>query len=249
MAILCILAHQDDEIAMAPRIAREAREGRAVYCAFLTDGGRKGDEPEMRDAESRAVLARLGVPPENLFFIGTELRLPDRALFRNLDPALAELEQRTGALDFDEILCMAWEGGHPDHDASHLIALALARRRGLLENSWQFSIYNANRRRRFFRVMSPIENGETRTRRLSLREGLRFGTLGLAYRSQRFTWLGLTPGILWQMAVRRREVAKRATVEAVRRRPHDGRLLYERRYGVNYAEFRRFADEFIEKNL
>lgn len=247
--ILCVLAHQDDEVAMASSIAREAQGGRSIYCAFLTDGSGKGDDPATRNAESRKVLVRLGVPAANLLFIGTELRLPDLGLIRNLDLALAELELRTSLLDLDEILCMAWEGGHPDHDASHLISLGLARRRSLLENTWQFSIYNANRRRRFVRVMSQIEHSETRTRRLSLREGLRFGMLGFGYASQWVSWLGLTPGILWQMALRRREVARRASLEAVRRKPHEGQLLYERRYGVSYTEFRRFSDEFIQKNL
>jgi LmbE family N-acetylglucosaminyl deacetylase len=246
---LCILAHQDDEVAMASRIAREAQARRSVYCAFLTDGSGNRSDPEVRNAESRTVLARLGVPPENVFFIGTEERFRDGALFRELDRALAGVERVTNELSLDEILCLAWEGGHPDHDASHLIALAVARRRNLLDKTWQFPIYNGRNTPHFFRVMSPIENDEVEIRRLSFREGLRFGALGLAYPSQRRSWLGLLPWTLFKLAIRRREVAKRATVEAVRRRPHEGTLLYERRYSVSYAEFRRFADDFIAKNL
>lgn len=247
--VLCVLAHQDDEVAMAPSIARTVASGRPVHCFFLTDGGGKGNNPDLRNAESRTVLARLGVPAENLSFLGTDLGIPDRALFRNLDRVFAGVEERTRSLDFDEIFCMAWEGGHPDHDASHLIALAVARRRGLLDNTWQYPIYNARNRRRFFRVMSPIPNGETRARRLRLGDGVRFAALGLSYPSQRLSWLGLIPGMFVQLAVLRREAASRASLDAVRLKPHEGTLLSERRYGVGDAEFRRFADEFIRRNL
>jgi len=246
---LCVLAHQDDEVAMAPSIARAVAVGHPVHCVFLTDGGGKGDDPEVRNAESRTVLARLGVTRENLSFIGTDLGVPDRALFRHLDRVFAELERQTRSLEFDEILCIAWEGGHPDHDASHLIALAVARRTGLLANAWQFPIYNARNTRRFLRVMSPIPGGETRARRLRFGDGVRFACLGLSYPSQRLSWLGLLPGMFFRLAVLRREAATRVSVDAVKRRPHQGTLLYERRYGVSYAEFRPFADEFIEKSL
>ena len=196
------------------------------------------------------MLTGLGVPEENILFLGSENRLADGTLFRNLDRAHDLLEEATRSLPIDESLCLAWEGGHPDHDASHLIALAVARRRGVLENTWQFSIYNSGSGRgRFVRVFSPLEGGEIRTQTLTAAEGVRLALLPFAYPSQRRTWLGLFPGAFLQMAVRRREAATRARLEAVRDRPHAGRLFYERRFGVPFSEFEEATRAFRERYL
>lgn len=250
MTTLCILAHQDDEVAMASRIWRRSREGRPVHCAFLTDGTGHGSDPAVRNAESRAVLTSLGVPEENILFLGSEHRLADGALFRNVDRGYDLLEQATRSLAVEEILCLAWEGGHPDHDASHLIALSLARRHAVLENTWQFSIYNEGRGRgRFLRVMSPIDGGDVRTRRLSPGEGIRLGLLPFAYPSQWRTWLGLFPGAFLQFALLRRESTRGVSLEATRDRPHEGRLFYERRFGVPFSEFQEATKAFRERFL
>jgi LmbE family N-acetylglucosaminyl deacetylase len=247
---LCILAHQDDEVAMASRIWRRSREGCSVHCAFLTDGAGHGSDSAVRNAESRAVLTSLDVPNENILFLGTEHRLADGALFRNLDRGYGVLEEATRALPLDEILCLAWEGGHPDHDASHLIALAVARRRAILENTWQFSLYNGGRSRgRLLRVMSPIDGGDIRTHRLSPAEGIRLGLLPFAYPSQRRTWLGLFPGAFLQFALLRRESTMGVSLEAPRDRPHEGRLFYERRFGVSFSEFQEATKAFRERYL
>lgn len=235
---------------MASRIWRRSREGRSIHCAFLTDGTAYGSDSAVRNAESRAVLTGLGVPEENILFLGTEHRLADGALFRDLDRGYGVIEEATRGLPLDEILCLAWEGGHPDHDASHLIALAVARRREILENTWQFSLYNGGRFwGSFFRVMSPIAGGEIRMHRLSPAEGLRLGLLPFAYPSQRRSLLGLFPGAFLQLALMRRESSKRASLEATRQRPHEGRLFYERRFGVSFSEFQEATKAFRERHL
>ena len=250
MTTLCILAHQDDEVAMASRIWKRSREGRPVHCAFLTDGTGHGSDPAVRNAESRAVLTSLGVPEENILFLGSQHRLADGALFRNVDRGYDLLEEATRDLALDEVLCLAWEGGHPDHDASHLIALALARRRSVLESTWQFSIYNGGGSRdRPFRVMSPIDGSDVLTRRLSPAEGFRLGLLPFAYPSQRRTWLGLFPGAFLQFALRRRESTRGVSLDATRDRPHEGRLFYERRFDIPFSVFQEATKAFRERYL
>jgi hypothetical protein len=49
-------------------------------------------------------------------------------LVEHLDRALALLESRVTE-PVDNVWCLAWEGGHQDHDASHLVAVAFAARR------------------------------------------------------------------------------------------------------------------------
>ena len=106
MHTLFVLAHQDDEIAVATRITYALQRGNEVTVIFLTDGeGRKATSQE-RDAESREVLQRLGV--KNAIFLGSEERIPDGALYEHMPLALQLLE-RVGPVD--EVVCLAWEGG------------------------------------------------------------------------------------------------------------------------------------------
>jgi LmbE family N-acetylglucosaminyl deacetylase len=77
---LVLVAHPDDEVlGMAGVIARAVREGRPLTVAIATDGNAWGSYEEgRRNAESLAGLALLGVPPEDVVFLG----FPDGALNR-----------------------------------------------------------------------------------------------------------------------------------------------------------------------
>ncbi len=228
MSKLYVFAHQDDEVAIAPRIARDVAAGARVVCAFLTDGG----APAVRDAESRAVLASLGV--QDVLFVG----LSERTLVEHLEEAYGALE----AIDADEVITLAWEGGHQDHDAAHLVALALAIARGV--RCLEFPLYHGRGMPgQLFRVMSPLRRGEVR--KLSVGEVWKRAMLCWRYPSQRRTWLGLFPQMIWKT----REVVCEASAERVLDPPHEGRLLYERRFRFPRERFFAFARPFIEKRI
>ncbi len=218
MSKLYLFAHQDDEVAIATRIARDVAAGAHVVCVFFTDGG----APAVRDAESRAVLRSLGV--SDIRFVG----LPDGALVEHLEEAYRAIE----GIDAEEIVTLAWEGGHQDHDAAHLVALA----RGV--RCLEFPLYHG-----FFRVMRPLHGGERR--RLSMREVWWRARLAWRYPSQRRTWMALAP----QMLLRWNEIVAEASAERVRQRPREGPLLYERRFGFSWERFAAAAGPFIEQRI
>jgi hypothetical protein len=74
---LFLFAHQDDEFGVFQKIVDELADGRNVYCAYLTDGVPIGRSPEKRNLESISVLMNLGVPRENILFIGEKFSIPD----------------------------------------------------------------------------------------------------------------------------------------------------------------------------
>jgi len=231
-----VLAHQDDELGMLSRIAYETARGERVWCAYLTDGASRVPAV-VRDAESRAVLERAGVPPQRIGFVGTP-RIADGTLFAHTAAALASLLAWAAPIDaIDRVYAPDWEGGHVDHDAAHLVALAFARERGAGE-TYAFSLYNAWRRpRRLFRVTSFVPgSAPVLRRRLSLREALAPVAEMARYPSQRSTWLGLAPGFALRAIVRREERLRRADPARVRERPHPGALLYESMFGVPSAD-------------
>jgi LmbE family N-acetylglucosaminyl deacetylase len=235
MRILFVFAHQDDEIAAAPRIRRAVAAGDEIACAFLT--GKSASH--VRDDESRRALAFLGVA--EVAFIGSQADIADGTLVEHLDIALTLLASRFDGAD--EVWTLAWEGGHQDHDAAHLIALALARR--LQARCFEVPLYTGlGRVGPFFRVSYPIGEGWM-SRKFPLREVWRNAALTRFYHSQRRTWLALLPGIL----TTHHEFVREADAARVVSRPHEGPLYYERRFRFPYSRFESHARPFIEARL
>ncbi|HYI10744.1 MAG TPA: PIG-L family deacetylase [Thermoanaerobaculia bacterium] len=247
---LFVFAHQDDEIAAASRISYALQRGLDVSCVYLTDGeGRKATSQE-RDAESRAVLRHIGVDLRRVHFAGSEERIPDGRLVEHLERALALLDGRVPG-PVDELACLAWEGGHQDHDASHLVAVAFALRRGIAGRCIELPLYQGYQMRGpFFQTLAPLRvGGEWNGRRVPISEGLRIAALCRFYRSQRKTWLGLMPPALLRLVIGQREWTRPVDVARLQDKPHEGPLFYERRFGVSWDEFSRYARPFVAARI
>lgn len=248
---LFVFAHQDDEAFCATRIERELGWSHEVHCVHLTDGGKGSAAPSVRDHETLAILTELGVPRANIHLLGTRDGVPDGALVEHLGSSLARLEEALEGRAVQRVYCLAYEGGHQDHDASHLVALAFARRRRLLSRTWQIAVYNGwGLPGKLFHVDRPLALAvRRRDRRLSLSEGLRNAFLLARYPSQRKSFFGLLPGHFVARVLQRRESLQAVSPELVGAPPHPGPLLYERLYRFPYSRFERSAAPFIEEHL
>jgi LmbE family N-acetylglucosaminyl deacetylase len=237
MNVVFVFAHQDDEIAFVSRIKVEVARGNRVTCVCLTDGA-AAVSAVIRDAESRVVLARLGV--HDFRVAPADERIADGALPEQMEKALQFLESTV--TDVHEVVTMAWEGGHQDHDAAHLVAAVFARQRGVpclempLYNGFETSFP-------MFRVNEPVGNGWLE-RRLSRREYFANVLLARFYRSQRRTWAGLVPLLLIGEP---RELIRAADLRRAYAPPHPLPLLYERRFRYPYARFAGHAAEFLRR--
>ncbi|MBV8373339.1 MAG: PIG-L family deacetylase, partial [Candidatus Eremiobacteraeota bacterium] len=205
---LFIFAHQDDEYAAAPWILEELSTGASIACVYLTDGGSR-TAPEIRDGESLGVLHLLGASDTVIFLNEAGTRIADRALAAKSMHALRMLENWIESSSFrpSRIYAPSYEGGHPDHDAAHLIAAVVACDRGILNEAWHFSLYNAYRcRRPFFATLRQLPSNMP-ARLATLSPAQRWHTVWLCWRyiSQRKTWLGLFPGAFYERIVARRE--------------------------------------------
>jgi LmbE family N-acetylglucosaminyl deacetylase len=121
-----VFAHADDEAAVAPILARYAREGSRIFLVIVTDGGQGTSnttlQPGREVARARAEEARcatdaLGIQPPII------LDFPDGALGSfTTDPSLLyrltqRLHQELERLRPDAIITWGPDGGggHPDH--------------------------------------------------------------------------------------------------------------------------------------
>ena len=235
MRVVFVFAHQDDEIAFVSRIRYSIARGDRVSCVCLTDGALEV-AASVRDEESNRVLAMLGVPP----LIVDQDRIADGALPEHMDRALAFLERVLK--DVDEIVTLAWEGGHVDHDAAQLVAAVFARKRNI--RCLEMPLYNGERMRGpFFRVFNPVGDGWT-SRKLTRREHIANILLARCYRSQRRSWLGLAPLML---LTRPRELTRVADLARAAAAPHPGPLLYERRFHYARERFAAHAARFLQR--
>jgi LmbE family N-acetylglucosaminyl deacetylase len=244
--LLFLLAHQDDEVFVAPRILYERRRGADIRVIYLTTGAPNLRQTQIRNEESRVALQQLSVGKEHIFFLGSEFNIPDGRLVNKLEKCFATLINAVEGESYDEIYAPAWEGGHQDHDASFLIGLALAQRLGIEANFWQFYLYNGhNTRGRFFRVFHPLSTGlERRERALDLAEALTVARSILAFKSQKKTWFGLAPQTLFHFLFVRTEVFQRGGPSQLLTPPHSLPLLYERYKRMSFDDFAKSATYF-----
>ena len=237
---LFLFAHQDDEFGVFWEIHRLVAAGGKVAVVYLTSGDTSGLPAPVRDLESLSVLARLGVPKEDIYFLGRDAGIPDGCLADHMETAYERALNLIEAIGKPKRLyVLAWEGGHQDHDAVHLVGTSLAKHFGILDQCHQFPLYTGAGLPSFlFKLFSPLpENGTVQSHRISWRERFSHMAYCLAYPSQKKTWLGLFPFFVFHYLFFGTQLFQLVSLQRVCVPPHAGVLLYERRVFYSYAKF------------
>lgn len=140
---LVVLAHQDDELPYAGLLSRLPD----AHVVFVTNGDGLHFELDMEPApyarlrheESRRALAAIGIGDERTTWLdGSELdyyaefgRMSERADSGPLSPLFEETARRVAEVvervQPDVVWTMAYQGGNPEHDLTHLCARRAAR--------------------------------------------------------------------------------------------------------------------------
>jgi len=246
---LFLLAHAGDEVFFAPVIKSVIESNRPVYLIYMTDSSGNKSDPEVRMKESICALEQLGVPKEHLYFPGVMLNVRDGEGYMHLEKLYEIAVAIAQKLLPTKLYVPAWEGGHPDHDASHLVGVALAKHL-CIQYVYECSCYHSYTRILPFRVMNLIPRiVPSSQHRLTLAEGLFFLSLIRFYPSQWRTWIGLAPEIFFHLVLIRHHEYRLVTKIDYLNPPHPGRLLYEKRFGVSWEKFHIASREFISHHL
>jgi LmbE family N-acetylglucosaminyl deacetylase len=235
---LFVFAHQDDELCAAPIIAELKAAGRALRICYMTDGQARRIPPARRDSESLAALRALGVAADEVVFVGSRHRLPDGALHEVLPEALAALRDAArAAAPVADIVTLAYEGGHQDHDAAHALAVRLAAELGLLERTRQIPFYRAGTMPGLpVAAWAPLpENGPVTYSPVSAAARIRCLSLMRMYPSQWRVLLLLGPLLAWAYAVRPGVPLQPVSLDRLKARPTAAPLFYEGRPQVEFA--------------
>lgn len=235
-----LFCHQDDEFGVYQQILNERSRGNRVVCIYVTSGVERGGDPFKRNSESVSVLTKLGVHYQDVIFAGSILSISDSCLMEHMKIALVWLTKFTsGFSNLKRIYAPAWEGGHPDHDALHAIAVVYASNRGLLGKTRQYPLYNGyNCPWKFFRLAKPLsENGDVSRFRIPFNNRLRFLYCALLYPSQWKSWLGLYPFFIVHLLCDGAQSLQGISISRVFFRPHSGELYYEKRGFTTWNSF------------
>jgi len=249
---LFLLAHQDDEFACFSILESYIQNSEACSIIYLTKGTIGNISPKIRNNESITVLRKLGITDENIHFLGETLDIDDGQL-----PS-AMMRAWEGLLTFvnshgtpSSITTLAWEAGHQDHDATHILATALAKKLNILATSSQFPLYRSSGRKLlFYKVLSTLDqNGPTTKTRIPIASRLRYLTYCLLYRSQLKTWLGLLPFVFLDYIVSGTQKTQNLRLETLNETPNKSEALYQIRGVYEVEEFTKYAAEFKAKVL
>ena len=145
---LVIVAHPDDESISCGGLLQHMRKACVV---FATDGAPQDDYfwrrfgsreryANIREDEARAALAAVGVEDFEFLARQTDTPLIDQRLHEALPAAFAALSQIVERRRPECLLTLAYEGGHPDHDAVSFLGAHLGRTFGL--PVWEAPLYH-----------------------------------------------------------------------------------------------------------
>ncbi len=146
---LVLVAHPDDECiafgALLQRIEHPlmvfATSGSPQDPYFWKKYGSRQAYAALRRQETMESMRAAGV--QDVLFLsdlpGGE-RFVDQELFRNLVPSFNQLSEIAQRRMITAILTLAYEGGHPDHDACSVLASQLARRFAI--PCWEAPLYH-----------------------------------------------------------------------------------------------------------
>jgi hypothetical protein len=246
MSIVYVLAHFDDEYAALPLLLRDHRAGARPWLLYVADYGSR-DIAARRLAETRGLLSSLGLQPDRAVHVGAGTGAMDGGVFKALPAAHAALTSALTAIgDVDRFVVGAWEGGHADHDACAFLTVRLRDALNRAIPIEQFGLYNSRGLPGgLFRACAPIpENGTVQRLDLSPSEWAAYAAAVRFFPSQAKTWLGLWPAMFLTFILRGGFGYQVLTTDRVRRRPHDGPLLYERMFKISYASVRTALDAF-----
>ena len=148
-ATAMLVAHPDDEVIAFGALMQRMKKAVVIYATdgaprdpyFWRDYGSREAYAEVRRQEARRALAIVNA--EAVFLADcVEGGIADQELFRRLPQAAKALNEIVTELSPDCLLTLAYEGGHPDHDACCFLASQLGRERRI--PVWESPLYHRN---------------------------------------------------------------------------------------------------------
>lgn len=131
--ILIVLPHLDDEFALVPLIKSitkyNSKKLKTIYCAERVFDSE--ETKKQRRSESISALELLGCKKENISYLNDIFEVEDLKLSASSKNIYEHIENLHFKENFNHIITLNFEGGHPDHDSLALIVDKFAKAYGV----------------------------------------------------------------------------------------------------------------------
>jgi hypothetical protein len=247
---LFFFAHQDDEFFAAQFIQQQIAAGNKLKVIYTTNGKYANHSVETRKQEALSALSKIGVSKSDVIFLGHSLDVNDGEVYLRLDLIFKNILDQCDLpiSDVRSIYVTAYEGGHHDHDATYLLASALASKCSKNVKIIEFFLYNSIRvHSPFFRVMDPATCNNIHRISLGWNEIFLNLSMILSYRSQWKTFIGLLPQIIYALVIKRKIVFRSPPHPFDLNDKYAGMPLYARRGRLDIANFSDATSQFIRE--
>lgn len=130
--VLFVFAHSDDEFGIIGKIAQMKNAGKDVFLAWIRVSR------NTRKNESRKAMRSLGISEEKMSFLYCgDISSPDTFLVY-----IEQLAALISKCRFDQIYVVGYEGGHIEHDLTHIATVSACRSIGFTGQIYEFGLYH-----------------------------------------------------------------------------------------------------------
>lgn len=241
-----ILAHFDDEFCMYPFISWLSKKN-VLNIFYLTRDNCKNLHNK-RKSQSVNILEDICINKPIIHDLGLMFDIRDQTLVDNMNKPYLYIKEKLGQNYL--IATMAWEGGHPDHEAAYCIGSKLATDSARLIS---FPAYNLRKNKIpiNFCVMKSINDRKSNFLEIEVYgwgpiKGLFFFLLTFRYPGQLVTFLGLSYGVFIRYVLTRKIfllVGNNINI------PSNTRTLMGHRYNVEENSFYKKIERFKSNEL
>lgn len=246
-----IFSYQDDEFDIFELISRAIQNNQNVIIYYMTNGMIGKSIPKLkmfhRDIESLKVLKKLGVKKKNIIFFGRLNNVETCYLHKKLNYAYKKLFKSIKKLTGDIIIYThALEGGNEDHDACYVIVKKLMNNLKNIHSVFQFPMYNSNTSLFYYQVQKILtSNGKLIKVKAKFFNRIKYIRYLFYYKSQLRVWIGLYPFIIFNLIFRNYYCLQKMNKNLSIKKPHNGKLLYEKFRRCTYSDFQTKVTNFL----
>ena len=248
-----ILSHQDDEFGLFNIIEKQVEEKKNVLIFFLTSGYSmliNKFNLSNRDKESLKVLLNLGIKKKNIFFLGRKLNIKIYNLHKYLDIIYDQIkiilkQNKNKSLIFTH----AWEGGNEDHDSCYVIVKKIFFNNSNIIKCYKFSQYHAYKSYFFpFKIQDHISNNKDFLHiKIDFKKKIKYIKYLFCYLSQLYIWIPVYPFVIYKILSNQYGKLLKVDKNLELKRPHEGKLLYEKLRNNKYQQVFKYFQKFLNK--